>query len=213
MAVPKDMTDLLSRVRQESRNQHQQLESLLPFNEALTLERYRELLIGFWGLFDPLEKALEAADIPDELDVRARHRSPLLLQDLVAVGTSAERMASLPRCENIPALNTKAKALGCMYVLEGSRLGGQYVSKLIKERLGLTEHSGCAFFSSDGAEVSNIWRKFCEVAREQTVTPEQQEEFIAAAKCTFSTFIDWIGKQQDLYREHERVSMLSAGKL
>jgi len=187
-------TDLLLLVRAETRAHHQQLEAKLPFDERLSLERYQELLAGFWGLFDPLEAALANLDLADSLEVRKRQRSVLLLRDLLATGLTAEELSVLPRCDKVPLLETKAQALGCMYVLEGSRLGGQFASKLVTQQLGLTEGSGCSFFSSDGAEVAPMWRTFCDIVRESVLSPEDRSEFVVAARSTFSAFLGWIGR-------------------
>ena len=187
-------TDLLQLVRAETRVHHQQLEAQLPFDETLSLQRYQELLAKFWGLFYPLETALTKVDLADSLEVRKRQRSPLLVRDLFATGLTSRQVSRLPRCAALPQLENTAQALGCMYVLEGSRLGGQYISKLVWERLGLTEKSGCSFFSSDGADVGSMWRKFCGIVRESVLSPRERDEFVVAADSTFSAFLRWLGR-------------------
>ena len=120
-------TDLLLLVRAETRAHHQHLEAQLPFDERLSLARYQELLAKFWGLFDPLEAALANLDLAESLEVRKRQRSALLIRDLLATGLTSKQLSALPRCDEVPRLNTSARGLGCMYVIEGSRLGGQLV--------------------------------------------------------------------------------------
>jgi heme oxygenase len=189
--------DLLSRVRQECRAQHQRLEALLPFHESLTLADYRKVLILFWGLFLPMEEALRKAEVPPSLDLCQRQRAPLLARDLAAMGMPAEALTRLPRCPDIPPVNTTARALGCMYVLEGSTLGGQFIAKLARQRLGLTETSGCAFFFSHGEEVGRMWQSFCATVREHVLAPAAQQDFIATAANTFSTFVRWLEENHD----------------
>jgi heme oxygenase len=188
-------TDVLLLVRAETRAHHQKLETKLPFDERLNLARYQELLAKFWGLFDPLEAALANLDLADSLEVRKRQRSALLIRDLQATGLTSQQLSVLPRCDHVPRLNTNAQALGCMYVLEGSRLGGQFVSKLVLQQLGLTERSGCSFFSSDGAEVAPMWRKFCDIVRESVHSPEDRSKFVVAARSTFAAFLEWIERR------------------
>lgn len=181
-------------VREATRELHDRLEAQLPFDETLTLSRYRELLIKFWGIFDPLETALANLNLPGSLEVQKRKRSGLLLRDLSATGLTGQQLSNLPRCQNLPRFDGQAAALGCMYVLEGSRLGGQYVSRMVRQRLELTEQAGCSFFSSDGAEVGPMWRKFCDLVRVDLPGAGEQQEFIAAARSTFSAFVGWLGR-------------------
>jgi heme oxygenase (biliverdin-IX-beta and delta-forming) len=195
MVSPTNFTEmsLLLRVREQTRALHEQLETQLPFDDALTIGRYQELLAKFWGIFHPLELALAKLNLHDGLDVQKRQRSALLLRDLAATGLTQSQVAALPRCQQLPELSTEAAGLGCLYVLEGSRLGGQYVSKLVLQRLQLTEHAGCSFFSSDGAAVGPMWRSFCDVVRERVIADSEQQEFVTAAQSTFSAFVGWLG--------------------
>ncbi len=186
-----DKPDLLSRVKLESRKKHEQLEALVSIDSDLSLQSYRELLGGLFGLFAPLENALQYAPIPDQLDFQRRQRTPLLISDLEVIGGSVSGALEFPLCTDLPALHNMPRALGCMYVLEGSRLGGQYISRVVRERLGLTEQNGCAFFSSGGIEVGSLWRSFGDVVRERVVVSEDQDEFISSAISTFSVFVEW----------------------
>ncbi len=203
-----EQVDLLLRVRQATRSQHEGLEAQLPFTETLDQQFYQERLVLFLGLFEPLEQALAELSLPPELESAKRHRSHLLVQDLVAIGVAHEIIERLPRCKEIPALRGTASALGCMYVLEGSTLGGQVISKIVYERLGLAERSGCSFFHSYGPDVGNMWRKFCDIVREHVVTPEAQQDFIAAAQSTFATFHAWLEAKNARFARERKVSTL-----
>jgi heme oxygenase len=187
-----EKTDLLSVVRAETHQQHQQLESVLPLsNPSLSAEDYKEVLKVFLGIFEPLEHALRHVELPGDLEFEKRTRTKLLKDDLQALGLTAAEISAIPRFEGLSAFPSPAHAMGVMYVLEGSTLGGQHVTRLLHDRIGLNADSGCSFFSSHGRDVGSMWKKFCEVVRHEVVVTRDREEFVNAAKWTFSSFEMW----------------------
>jgi heme oxygenase len=57
-------------------------------------------------------------------------------------------------------IRTVPASLGCMYVLEGSTLGSQILSRSFKERFGIADHNGGAFFYGYGELTVSMWRRF-----------------------------------------------------
>ncbi len=106
-----------------------------------------ELLRGFYG---PLEQALEDVtgwrDLDPPVDVAARRRAHLLDDDLdrLPPRSAPAEATSSPAL----ALDGLADALGCLYVLEGSRLGGRVVARTARLRLGAD--LPVTFFSGPG---------------------------------------------------------------
>ena len=185
--------DLLSVVKAETQEQHQQLESVLPLTQqSFSLEEYKELLKLFLGFFDPVEKALAELKLPEDLEFEKRTRTKLLERDLYVFGLNAREIDAIPRFEGLSPFPSLAHALGVMYVLEGSRLGGRHVTRLLHQRLGLSDERGCSFFGSHGQDVRSIWKNFCEVARARIVATEDRDEFVKAAKLTFTSFEKWV---------------------
>jgi heme oxygenase len=185
--------DLLQEVKAATRDQHQRLEAILPLTTtSITLETYKEVLKVFLGLFDSIEKALMESELPAEVEFAQRKRSHLLERDLRYVGLSEREISEIPRASEMSRLNGTAWSLGVLYVLEGSRFGGQYLAKSLHERLGLTKDEGCSFFSSDGFEVGAMWNKFCQVARNTITAPTERQEFMEGAKSTFTSFEKWV---------------------
>ncbi len=187
--------DLLAWARQATHHQHELLEASLGLSDAtLTRETYRLLLAGFLGLFEPIENALTQLSLPTSLEREKRKRTPALVMDLLALGLNPSEIRSLPRCADIPSLATQATALGTMYVLEGSTLGGQYLARIVEQRLGVTSEAGCAFFYSYGGEVATMWKRFGAVVRESVVAADNQRQFVEAAQSTFALFQAWMEK-------------------
>jgi heme oxygenase (biliverdin-IX-beta and delta-forming) len=86
---------------------------------------YADILQMFYGFFHPLERIL-AQHISTELlpDIDQRRSSFFIIMDLKSIGCSTER---LPMCERLPKISSSLAALGAMYVLEGSTLGGRII--------------------------------------------------------------------------------------
>jgi heme oxygenase len=188
--------DLIQEVRAATRDQHERLEALLPLTcESLTREGYKETLQLFLGLFDTIEKALMKAELPDEIEFDRRLRSQLLERDLRYLGLREGEIRSIPRFSRLFRFSNTAYSLGVIYVLEGSRLGGQYVAKLLHDRLGLTQDEGCSFFSSHGFQIGVMWNKFCVVARKTVTTPNERKHFVQGAKSTFTSFEKWLARR------------------
>jgi heme oxygenase len=59
-----------------------------------------------------------------------------------------KEIENLPLCGNVQHLETIPEAPGCLYVLEGSTLGGRIITRHVKEILPVDETRGCTFFNS-----------------------------------------------------------------
>ena len=93
-------------------------------------------------------------------DMLRRIKLPLLSADLRALGVGSGALEQLPVCRDLPACDGLAAALGCLYVLEGSSLGGQVISRHFNHSLNLDVHNGIAFFTGYGAATGPMWQAF-----------------------------------------------------
>jgi heme oxygenase len=98
--------------------------------------------------------ARHLCDIPD-LDFPSRSRADLLGAIVVAAHPDA-----------FPVPSNKAQALGMMYVLEGSTLGGRFILQRLSE-LG-SDVSQLSFLDPYGAETGPRWRSFLRVLERET---------------------------------------------
>lgn len=51
-------------------------------------------------------------------------------------------------------------AIGIMYVVEGSTLGGRFILKNIQDALGYDETNGASYFAGYGNKTGSHWKKF-----------------------------------------------------
>jgi len=151
-------------------------------------------LIGrFYGFYAPLE--LRMAQVPSLNaacpDYPKRRKTARLEQDLCKLGLSADAVAKLPRCTELPAINTEADALGSLYVTEGATLGGAIISRHVSAVLGITAETGCAFFLSYGDERGSMWKGLSEILNNISEEPNKLA-VIQSACATFQTFDTWL---------------------
>lgn len=188
---------VLALLRDKTRCSHERVERSVNLPLRLqTMDGYRALLARFYGYYAPIEEQL-AQVFPtgwQRLDFVQRIKSPLLSRDLQSLGLDSAMLQTLPACHTLPNVTHVDQALGCMYVLEGATLGGQIIRRLVQQRLGLDVEAGCAFFSSYGDQVGEMWTRFCGVLTEHAQgRPEREESIVAAASETFDTLDRWIG--------------------
>lgn len=191
---------LLEALRAGTALLHVALEKRLPFfSEHLDADGYKRLIQAYYGFYRPMEAALYDSDlIPEGFDQVMRVKTPTLVTDLHALGLNEDAINALPRCSNLPPLDTPAACLGALYVLEGATLGGQVLRREMAQRLGLDAENGGAFLNVYGAETGRRWKDFLDyLGRLPLETPAKQRG-VDAARSTFSCFEQWLDGQQVL---------------
>jgi heme oxygenase len=180
---------LLSRLREATRDAHVRLERVAPLLQApLTEERYRDHLRALLGFSAPLEPRLLAFPEAAELEVTSRCRSHLAAQDLEALG---EDPSAAPRCTALPDVGTWPRALGVLYVLEGSTLGGQHLVRRVQAELGLQR--GTSYLQGYGSRTGAMWSRFRDRAEAYCAACGGESEVIASACATFDALERWLG--------------------
>lgn len=201
---------ILQRLKLATSACHTVLEDQLPLmNADLSREEYRQFVGRFFGFYAPLESLLMASNHWQQLafDYAPRQKTPRLAQDLLALGTSPEALASTPRCADLPACTSPEQLLGCLYVIEGATLGGRSITRHLQNQLGLTPESGGAFFDGYGAQTGAYWKAFCTMLSENadrqmgdstddsadhSCVESRHAAIVAGANQTFETLTHWL---------------------
>lgn len=168
------------RLREATRADHQRLETRTDILGRIGRpDRRRAIVEEFHLLHIEAEAALAPwlVDLPG-LDFRLRRRSDWLARDLVALG-GRSRAEEAER----QTVAGAAEALGRMYVLEGSTLGGQVIRRAVEARgdgmLGLS------FLDPYGPRTGERWRAFLAVLDAHAATPAATDAMIAGARDGF----------------------------
>lgn len=180
---------ILHELKQTTAPDHQRLEVLSCIHESLrSLPEYRALLSKMFAIYVALETRLQqVTELPRHLhDLSERWKLAKLVSDLRSLAIPVQ---TVTYCPDVPALVSVPEALGCMYVLEGSTLGGQILSREILIHLNLTPEAGCAFFSSYGQSVGPMWRRFTKSLEDYVeANPGHRQAILESAVATFQFF-------------------------
>lgn len=189
---------ILATLKQATQPLHQRLEanpySVELMRGSISLERYTQLLQIFFGFYAPVEQLLGQIGGWQliGLDFEQRRKAAWIERDLRALGCDPQAIAELPRCAELPAIETFPQALGCLYVLEGATLGGQVISRQIAKQLGLGPAGGARFFSSYGGELGPMWKAFCAAANTYAAERDHDQAIVEAARDCFQKLDRWI---------------------
>jgi heme oxygenase len=186
------LTEIL---REQTREQHDQLEAGNSLPRTTT--EYVTQLAMFFGFIEPWERAL-AHTLPDDDPIRrGRSKSSWLEQDLEFHGVDAAQRERLPRTSRLPSISSRAEILGAAYVLEGSTLGGQVISRHLEKTLGLSNGEGYRYFSSYGPQVGLQWRAFRDELLRAS-SPANDPVIIHAARETFAILYRWFSQKHQV---------------
>lgn len=184
---------LLDTLKEQTRQQHTALEELhgLPH----TLPDYLMLLETFFGFVEPWERRV-AERLSAHDPIRAgREKTAWLRADLAYFGYTAEAIAALPRWENFPETRSRTEILGAAYVLEGSTLGGQFISAHLERELGLAKGQGDTYFRSYGSQIGAQWQAFRQELTRHS-SPENDPVIVRAAQDMFTRLNAWFSTRK-----------------
>jgi heme oxygenase len=178
-----DLQDnLISAMRRATATRHADVEALLGLDAPFDLPTYGRVLRGFDAFLRAWEPRLETA-LPETMRpwFARRRRGFLAWRDLQALDLPPMDDATLA----MPQLNGLSAALGSLYVLEGSALGGQVISRQVARQHGLHAGHGAAYFNGWGERTGPMWREFQEVLEEHEAQGADRDAACTAAAATF----------------------------
>ena len=189
--VPADAT-VLDRLREETRAAHDAIERVFDWEGRLaTREGYRALLgrlHGFHAVWEPAAAAL----LNDPALFEPRRKAHLLARDLVHLRLAPEAVARLPRPGGDAAPRTREEALGGLYVLEGSTLGGQVIARHLLRALAVGPATGGAYYAAYGEAVGPMWRAVRARLLAEAADAATADAVVAAAGRTFESMRAWL---------------------
>lgn len=189
----------LTLIRRATHDIHERLHAQPLFRQLLqqtiTRDDYASLLAILYGFHQPLEAALvsHAGWQHSDLRMHERCRAHLLREDLSELGWIS--VADLPLAEPPADLGAPGRLLGCLYVREGSMLGGRVLARKLDYLLG-TCSAGRLFFSGRDNDPA-LWRACC-TAIEGNNDKAEVNAMVLAAQETFESFERWITRASTL---------------
>lgn len=190
---------ILQQLARGTSDMHARIERCVPLLDAnLHIDTYDAYLEAMLGFYEPFEAVLAGFGWHRVgLDFLRRRKTYLIVRDLRHLGHDDRMIAAIPRCRDLPRPTDLLQALGCLYVLEGATLGGHVLTRRVKQSLGLSPASGCAFLASYGKDVGPMWRAFGSALARAMRADNAQEmtarsRMVAAARDTFFRLERWL---------------------
>jgi len=178
-------------LKEHTRIPHAELEKMLigKIKGARTSSDYSSLLHLFYGFYKPLEEKMERylsdAHVPD---YASRRKSAAIQHDLCLL----DERTNEKLCNDLPEIDSVARSLGVLYVLEGSTLGGNIIAKMLAGNLRGISLQAFSFFNGYGEQTTSMWTSFKERLNNYTTDTDEQAEIAGAAHETFTKFKHWI---------------------
>ena len=174
---------LSTQIKEFTKSNHQETEKkvVLRIKNISNNEDYIALLKCFYSYFNAVENAI-APYINSVLpDYKERRNSSYIKADIEELGGTIDKLP--------PATATEVKdaiqAMGALYVLEGSIMGGPYIVQMLQKK-GIEK--GFSFFSGYGAESGKKWGVFTAALNILPQTETDVAKAVDAARETFKNF-------------------------
>lgn len=185
---------IAQRLKTETASLHKATEASVNLPGSVrSRDAYAVLLEGLRTFYLSAHTSMDVADWRPrwrELGVNLdRHdRVALLDADLDSLGVAAQPAPPLDF-----GLESIEQALGCLYVVEGSSLGGRFIGPAIASRVG---DIPTAFYDGDGREHPRPWRSVQAALAAFDAKGGDDDAVIAGAETAFTWFGTIVGKRE-----------------
>lgn len=190
---------LSARLKSETLEAHQQLEKqLVPFMKSVNSSKsYANLLSIFYGFTAPTEQLLDRYLVNNPVSFHnQRRKADWILDDLKNLSSKPTEISF---CEKLPEIQLAAQAMGMLYVLEGSTLGGSVIAKMLQSRLLSVPEATFYFFEGYKEQTMPYWFAF---KNDLDKLPVGQHQLcIDAANETFKAFSEWTKLKISQYQQ------------
>ena len=148
------------------------------------------------GFEAPIEGALAyTAGLAGVVRVRARARSGLLVQDLLALGQTPAQIALLPACPAITPFQDVPDALGWVYVVDRTTLLHAAVRRNIVQRLPEARVAS-AYLAAASSVAGTRWQAFGVALDRFATTQALLDRIAASADRAFRAWRSWLEANQ-----------------
>lgn len=178
---------LIEKLRESTRDQHSRLDQILEMkrltSESVVVNDYKEYLQAFLSIYSAIEADIYKYSAQYLTEIESNQRLPYIETDLQQFNVQNEVL------RNSSGIDLSGKEyLGALYVMEGSRLGGNLIGKHLMSHLNL-EKSDLEFLMT---RPSVKWSQIISLLNEQ---PEENHvEIIKGAQKVFQYFYDQLSE-------------------
>ncbi|KQT20538.1 heme oxygenase [Chryseobacterium sp. Leaf404] len=155
------------------------------FNKTFTFDDYKKIIRNNYRMLLNAENEIFetlSEGFSEKLQLEQRKKLPLIQKDLENLSLESEH-ASQP-----VIIANQNEALGMMYVIEGSTLGGNVIAKQLSKTEGF-ENVNFNFFGCYKENTGAMWKNFKEVL-DSEVKEENYSEVLSGAKKLYTLLLN-----------------------
>jgi len=176
----------LDHLRNQTAHSHKKLENL-PVSVSITSDQVTKgEYAHYLNVMEDVVASAEISVFPilEQLipDLKERKKQQLLENDLTFIGYKKNNYSPV-----FTGNYSLPFALGILYVVEGSSLGGRFILKNIESTLGFDENNGATYFAGYGNKTGSYWKNFLNILTSYEATNQNGAEIIAGADYAFDT--------------------------
>lgn len=185
--------NLLAYLKAGTVQQHRDVEKALDLlRPPIHKPRIVNILLGFHGFHSVWEAAISTRADMREI-WRGRARIANLRGDLLRLGVSEDALNNAPLCHAAAHLvRNESEAVGSLYVMEGSTLGGRIIVAKLAEELWFPSE-GLRYFDPHGLDTGRMWHDF-RLWGEARAHALDWGACLNGARATFSTLQHWLAQ-------------------
>ncbi|WP_130736184.1 biliverdin-producing heme oxygenase [Flavobacterium sp. J27] len=181
---------MITRIKEETKLFHTEVEKVLvkELKALQTQEEYATLLLKLYGFYFSVENKLQD-NIEESImpDIKIRKHISHLEKDLMLMGVSFLPINN----EFSKKITSLSYALGVLYVIEGSTLGGQIIVSMIMKQLDLKDKTLLSYFNSYDAKTQDMWGAFKDNVENSSYSIDG-DVMLQGAKDTFIALKHWL---------------------
>lgn len=186
----------LNDLKTQTADSHKNLESLPVSASILSPDMKIEDYCHYLNLMHDVHKSTEEVIFPlltgIVADLEHRKKTPLIEEDLSFLNYN-KRVSE--KVFQITAISVPF-ALGILYVIEGSTLGGRFILKNVSVNPKLSGNEGVSYFNGYGDKTGSYWKNFLNMLSEYENTNNCAEEIIEGAVYAFDSIYNHFGSRQ-----------------
>ena len=173
---------ILNELRRRTASLHQRVEDRVDIlSPTLTPQRYVRILQAFQAFFEPCEELLDSRCPAEYHELwQGRRRAHRLRDDLAVLGAAPDPF--LAESVALPDLDDPGRWLGALYVMEGSTLGGQVISRELEKKFGWSQGRGYSFFLGHAGRTREAWKQVTETLQSAA---DKNNQILEGARQTF----------------------------
>jgi heme oxygenase (biliverdin-IX-beta and delta-forming) len=202
-----ESTTFLQQLRSKTANSHQLIEqnsmSQALMSQDVTMSQYADYLKSMYGFVYGFEKMVFPLLKSHELlQIEGRRKAHFIQDDLALLNHSAAQ----PYVDDElfkTHYQTALAALGGMYVLEGSTLGGQIINRHLSKVLGDSVAGKTTYLTAYAGQTGSMWKIFLQLLCEEGAISGNEDEIIDSAVNTFSLLNNCLSQHSYKLAEYE----------